>query len=271
MATWTRALVTGGTSGIGAAIARRLASLGTSLVIVGRNRGLLDDLLIEFEPLVNVETIVADLGDGVDLTRVGQRLLDSRDPVDLLVNCAGYSITGPVVEQPLDASLRLLGVNVAALVSLSFVAAKRMKSDGFGNILNISSIGAYRSTPGSVMYAASKSFVNVFSRGLAMELEGTGVTVTCVCPGVTDTQFLPRAGIDVAGIRSRGVLVQDADDVAIVALAAMEAGDVVTLTSSGNSDDVLRSVVSEWQSTVVRDPVEPSVKHAMPFVVGTTV
>jgi uncharacterized protein len=270
MATWTRALVTGGTSGIGAAIAGRLASLGTSLVIVGRDQDALSDRLTELEPLVEVEGIIADLGDSADLARVEQRLLDCRDPVDLLVNCAGYSVTGPVVEQALDVSLRLLEVNVTALVSLSFAAARRMKSDGFGSILNISSIGAYRSTPGSVMYAASKGFVNAFSRGLAMELAGAGVTVTCVCPGPTDTQFLPRAGVDMAGIRRRGALVQDADEVAIVALAAMEAGDVVTLTSRGNSDDVLRSVVSEWQSTVVREPVEPSVEHAMPFPVGTT-
>lgn len=262
---FTRALVTGGTSGIGAAIARRLAPRGTSLVIVGRDRDALDKLLAELGSLVKVEGIVADLGVSADLARVEERLGDGRDPIDLLVNSAGYSITGPVVDQPIDSLLELVGVNVTALVRLSFAAARRMKAEGSGGILNISSIGAYRSTPGSVMYAASKSFVNVFSRGLAMELKAAGITVTCVCPGTTDTPFLPRAGVDVEGIRGRGIEVQEADEVAEIALAAMSAGDVVTLTSTGNSNNVLRSVVTEWQSTVVRDTADPTAGHAMPF------
>jgi short-subunit dehydrogenase len=264
MAKWSRALVTGGTSGIGAAIARRLASQGTSLVLVGRNPQALDERVAELEPLVKVESIVADLSLSRDLTRLEERLLDTHAPVDFLVNCAGYSVTGPTVEQPLDALLSLLDVNVVALMRLSLAAAKRMTGDGRGWILNISSIAAYRTTPGSVMYAGSKSFVNAFSRGLAMELKPAGLVVTCVCPGSTDTPFFPRAGLDIQRVRSRGIEVQAADEVASVALAAIAAGDTVTLTSSGNSSNVLGGVLAEWQATTVRNPADPEVAHPMP-------
>jgi uncharacterized protein len=264
MAVWTRALVTGGTSGIGAAIARRLASQGTSLVLVGRNRKTLNDRVAELKSLVEVEDIVADLGLGRDLAQVEKRLVDTRDPVDLLVNSAGYTVAGPVVEQPLDSLLAMLDVNVLALVRLSLAAAKRMRSQGRGNILNVSSIAAYRSTPGAVVYASSKSFVNAFCRGLSLELKPAGVAVTCVCPGSTDTPFFPRAGLDIESSRWRGVEVQDADEVASVALAAAAAGDTVTLTSTGNSNDVLQSVLTEWQATTVRNPADPKIEHPMP-------
>jgi short-subunit dehydrogenase len=271
MAEWSRALVTGGTSGIGAAIARRLASQGTSLVLVGRNQQALNERVAELEPLVRVESIVADLSLSPDLTRVEERVVDTHDPVDLLVNCAGYSVTGPTVEQPLDALLSLLDVNVVALMRLSLAAASRMIGEGRGWILNISSIAAYRSTPGSVMYAGSKSFVNVFSRGLAMELKPAGVVVTCVCPGSTDTPFFRRAGIDIEGIRGRGFEVQEADEVASVALAAVAAGDTVTLTSISNSSNVLRGVLTEWRATTVRNPADPQIEHPMPLRERTSV
>jgi short-subunit dehydrogenase len=267
----SRALVTGGTSGIGAAIARQLASQGTSLVLVGRNYQALKERVAELEPLVKVEGILADLGLSRDLTRLEERLADTHEPVDFLVNCAGYSVTGPTVEQPLDALLSLLDVNVVALVRLSLAAAKRMMGEGHGRILNISSIAAYRSTPGSVMYAGSKSFVNAFSRGLALELKPAGVVVTCVCPGSTDTPFFPRAGIDIERIRSRGVAVQEADEVASVALAAVAAGDTVTLTSTSNSSNVLQGVLTEWQATTVRNPADPKIEHPMPLRERTSV
>jgi short-subunit dehydrogenase len=252
---WRRALVTGGTSGIGAALVGLLANQGTDLIVVGRDKAAMARVRERTDPKVAFEPVLADLADEASIAEIEARLLDADQPIDLLVNCAGYTINGPFLDQSIADMVALMNVNATTLMRLCFSAASQMREAGGGDILNISSKAAFRATPGVAVYSAAKSFVNVFSRTLALEMAPHGVRVACVCPGVTETQFLPRAGLDVAKMSRVGW--QQPNEVAAVALAAMRAGDIMTLTSQGNAGDIATSLTAEWNSVVVRDPLEP--------------
>lgn len=228
MARWRRALVTGASSGIGEAIARRLASDGVDLVLVARRgdrlRSLGDGLQ---SPVCNVEVVVADLTNADDLERVAARLADTDAPVDLLVNNAGLGAHGAFWEQPYAAAAVQVEVNVSALLRLTHAAVGRMVREGRGTVLNVSSVSGDQPGPGNAVYAATKAFVTNFSEGLAEELRGSGVTVTAVCPGLTRTEFHEVAGATerIAGLP--GFVWMDADTVAAEALEAAAKGRVV--------------------------------------------
>lgn len=195
---WRRALVTGASSGIGAEMARQLAAAGVDLVVVARRRDRLDALAAEatIGRGVEVEVVVADLGDRAQLARVEGRLADDDRPIDLLVNSAGYGLVGDVAELDINADAAVVAVNVVALQRLSHAAASAMVARGSGAILNVSSVAGFRPAARSATYGATKAFVTGFSGALAAELAPLGVTVTCLCPGLTRTEFHQRAGYD---------------------------------------------------------------------------
>jgi short-subunit dehydrogenase len=233
---WKRALVTGASSGIGEAAARRLAGAGTSLVLVARDQGRLEGLAGELDhhPGVDVEVLAADLADPHQLRAVEHRLLAEADPVDLLVNCAGFGTHGPFRGLPVDAEEAEVRVNVVAVLRLAHAAAaglRRRAGDGprehpIGAILNVASIAAFQPTPTMATYAASKSFVLSFSQSLHEELRDEGVVVTCLCPGFTRTRFQERAAYDRPVPRP---LWMTADQVAAAGLAAVAAGRTVVV------------------------------------------
>jgi hypothetical protein len=181
MSRWNRALVTGASSGICAAIARRLAADGTALVVVARDTGRLRTLADELP--VPVEVLTADLADAADLERVAHRLSATDSPIDLLVNNAGLGFSGNFIELPYEREQAVVAVNVVAVHRLSRAAAAAMAGAGTGAIVNIASVAGYLPAAGSATYAATKAFVNSFSESLHQELRSRGVTVTCVCPG----------------------------------------------------------------------------------------
>jgi short-subunit dehydrogenase len=180
-----RALVTGASSGIGAAIARELHARGASLVLTARRRAQLDALAAE---LGGAEVIVGDLGQPGGAASVWTAAAGR--PIDILINNAGFGYFRPFAEIDWQRDAELVQLNITALVELT----RRFVAQGTGKYLvNIASIGAYQSVPNMALYAASKAFVRNFSEALHDELRGaTGVT--CICPGGTKTEFHAVAG-----------------------------------------------------------------------------
>jgi uncharacterized protein len=228
---WRTALVTGASSGIGAALARVLAAEGTDLVVVARDKARLDALAAELGG-VAVEVLPADLGDAASLAAVEARAADDERPIDLLVNNAGFGTYGPFVDADIDTETQEIAVNVTALVRLTHAAMRAMVPRARGSIMNISSTAALQATPGNATYGATKGFVAMFGEAVSSELAGTGVTVTTVLPGFTRTEFHERAGVEPR--RPLGMPWQSAEDCAAEALAAARAGKSWVVTGRVN-------------------------------------
>jgi uncharacterized protein len=193
---WTLALVTGASSGIGDAFARRLAAEGSDLLLVARDLPRLEALAEELrrEHSVGVEVIAADLSAPVARAAVEKRLAESTRPVDLLVNNAGFGTAGDFAELPIGREEQEVQVNVVAVMRLTAAALQQMVPRGSGGVLNVSSIAGEYPSPGSATYAASKAFVTSFTAALHEELSGSGVIATAVLPGLTRTEFHARSG-----------------------------------------------------------------------------
>lgn len=227
---WDRALVTGASSGIGLAFAEQLAAAGTDLVIVARNEARLDELAARLP--VEVEVLAADLADRTQLGRVEDRLRADEAPVDLLVNNAGFGQVGDFIDLPVDGETAVVEVNITALHRLAHAAGAAMAARGSGGILNVSSIAGYFPTPGSATYGATKAFVTSLSEALHEELGPQGVVVTCVCPGLTRTEFHERAEMDTAAYPA--ALWQTAETVAAAGLEGIAAGKVNVVPGAHN-------------------------------------
>jgi uncharacterized protein len=191
-------LVTGASSGIGMAFARRLAARGDDLVIVARSEGRLKELADEIQSGLRrgVEVIPADLTLTDDLAAVERRLQDEARPIDLLVNNAGFGTAGMFVELPVGKEDEEIRLNVLALMRLTHAALGPMVTRGHGGVINISSIGGFQPGVRNATYSATKAFVTSFSEALHEELRGTGVNLLVLCPGFTRTEFQQRGGFD---------------------------------------------------------------------------
>lgn len=202
-----RALVTGASSGIGAAFAERLAGDGYDLVLVARRQERLDALAerLKTDHGVEAEAVRADLGSSRDLEQVCDRI-GSGPALDLLINNAGFGAYMPFVKLPPDEAERLIRVQALAPSLLARAALPAMISAGRGSIVNIASLLAFSAPadlpqlPARVMYAATKSFIVAFSELLSHELKGTGVGVMVVCPGFVKTEFHPVQGLDISSL-----------------------------------------------------------------------
>jgi hypothetical protein len=208
------ALVTGASNGIGASFARLLARNGYDLVMVARGRPALDRLGGEIRGLhpVDIEILAADLGDDGQRAGVEARAASADDPVDLLVNNAGVGSAGPFVELPIDGEGAQLDLNITALVRLTHAALPGMLARGRGGIISVSSLGGFQPAPLNATYSATKAFVLSFTEAVHEEVLGSGVRVSCLCPGFTRTGFQARSGMTAPGIP--GFLWQSADQVA---------------------------------------------------------
>ena len=191
------ALVTGASAGIGEAIARSLARRKVPQVLVARSAQKLSDLAAELHATsgVAVEAISLDL----EAAGAAERLVAATEgagrPVGLLVNDAGFGWYGPQAEQGFERTLRMLRLNVAALVELTDRLLGGMRARGGGLVLNVASTAAFLPVPYMSVYAATKAFVLSYSQALHEELTGTGIVVTALCPGTTRTDFHRVAGL----------------------------------------------------------------------------
>jgi hypothetical protein len=191
-------LVTGGSEGIGFALARRFAAAGCDLILVARRREPLETAAqrIRVEFGVEVIALPADITGPDAITGIEAALAQQRGYVDVLVNSAAMGLSGPFHDQEPDAIAELLDLNVKALTLLTrhFLAGMRVR--GRGGILNMSSLGAYAPGPNQAVYYASKAYVLSFSEAIASETAGEGVRVTAVAPGPVNTQFHARMGAE---------------------------------------------------------------------------
>ncbi len=189
-----RSLVTGATAGLGAEFARQLAAQGSDLVLVARDEGRLTEVAGALRDAhgVDVEVLRADLAEEADLVRVADRLAATDQPVDLLVNNAGFGLHAKLAGPDLKVHRNAIDVMCWAVLVLSGAAATAMRLRGQGRIVNMSSLASW-TTQGH--YSAIKAWVRSYSEVLANELRGTGVTVTVACPGWVHTEFHERAGI----------------------------------------------------------------------------
>jgi uncharacterized protein len=191
------ALVTGASKGIGKAIAFELASRGNNLLLISRSGDVLQELAtdIKNKNAVEVFWLQADLSNENGVYEVFGWCNQNNYYVNLLVNNAGYGLSGRFDEMPLPDQLNMMQLNMNCLVQLCYLFLPQLKQQQQSYILNIASSSAYQALPLMAVYAASKAFVLHFSRALNLELKRTPVSVTCISPGSTDTEFVKRASI----------------------------------------------------------------------------
>ena len=222
------ALITGATSGIGAAFARVLAARGADVILVARDTNRLAEAAAEISDRfsVSAETLAADLADRRDVDRVAARLADDDRPIDLLVNNAGFANRVALTGDDLSLHDLAIDVMIRAVLVLGGVAGRAMRRRGSGCIINVSSTSGFMALGN---YSAIKAWVTTYSESLAVELAGTGVNVTALCPGWVRTEFHERAAIDTQTIPSW--LWLDPDTTVRRGLADAEHGRVISIPS----------------------------------------
>ncbi|MEV4143523.1 SDR family NAD(P)-dependent oxidoreductase [Amycolatopsis sp. NPDC049691] len=188
------AVVTGASTGIGAAITERLAASGAHLVLVARSAGKLDETAERLSRRhgVIVRAVPLDLAAADAPTRLAKTLADEGIEVEMLVNNAGVSTGGPVLDGDPARFRSLIDVNVTALTELTTLLMPAMVARGHGAVVNIASTGGYIPAPYLAVYAATKAYVVSFTRALWAETRSTGVRVVAVSPGPTKTPMNPR-------------------------------------------------------------------------------
>ncbi|HUR76102.1 MAG TPA: SDR family oxidoreductase [Sporichthya sp.] len=220
------ALITGPTSGIGNAFARRLAGDGWDLVLVARQSARLEQVAEELRAGhgVEVEALPADLASDRARAQVVERIADADRPVDLVVNNAGFASPDGLLFSEFADEDAALAVMVRAVLQLSHAALQAMAPRGQGGIVNVSSVAGFvpRGT-----YSAAKAYVTNFTESLAEEARGTGVRVVVTCPGFTRTEFHARGGLDTDPIPD--FLWLSAEKVVDDALDALRRNRVVTV------------------------------------------
>jgi len=191
------ALITGASKGIGRAMAFELARRKLNLLLVARSASELQTLSDELRKQHGVQTdiLAIDLSQPDAAAQVKKWCLDKGYPVSILINNAGYGLWGRFGQLTLAQQRNLMQLNMQALVDLTYEMLPLLKQHPKAYILNVSSTAAYQAVPTMSVYSASKAFVLVFTRGLRYELRNTSVSVTCLSPGATSTNFIERAGM----------------------------------------------------------------------------
>jgi len=221
------ALITGASSGIGEALARRIARDGRPVALVARRQARLESIAAELRASnrVDVHALPADLTAPGAIPALVEEVARRGLTVDWLVNNAGFGTFGKFHEMPLAKELEEIRLNVEALVELTGRFVPGMVARKRGLVMNIASVGAFVPSPLMATYTATKAFVLTFSETIHAELAGTGVRCLCVCPGFTRTEFQQKAEVDVHGVPDFAWM--SADAVADQAVRAVGHGPVL--------------------------------------------
>jgi uncharacterized protein len=230
------ALITGASSGIGAAYAERLARRGYDLALVARNRSRLNALAarISDETGQAVEVLAADLTEGKDLARVAAFMKENAT-LSMLVNNAGVSAAAPLLQSNIDKMEQMIALNVGVLTRLTYAAAPAFVARGKGTIVNIASIVAISPETLNGVYGGTKAFVLALSQSLLRELANKGVRVQVVLPGATLTEFRDRASVSAHNLPQE--IVMPVEEMVDAALAGLDLGEFATIPSLPNIAD----------------------------------
>ena len=219
-------LITGASTGIGAAYAERFAQRGHDLVLVARDKTRLDALAAKLREKHNVaiDVLQADLTQINDLKTVEARLRDDAG-IGILVNNAGAAQSGNFIEQSTESVANLVALNTTALVRLASAVAPRLAQAGKGAIINIGSVVGLAPEFGMTVYGATKAFVLFLSQGMSLELSPKGVYVQAVLPASTRTEIWDRAGIDINTLSE----IMEVGDLVDAALLGFDRREPVTI------------------------------------------
>src|SRR5262249_10272142 len=219
------ALITGASSGIGAALAREAASDGYDLVLVARRRDPMEALAAELKSTgAKITIIPADLGKAGAAAALIKTVEQSGLAIDTLINNAGLGDTGRFDKEAPERILSMLQVNVIALTELTRLVLPQMVARKRGKVMLLASTAAFQPGPGMAVYYATKSYVLSFGRAIGHELRGTGVTVTTLCPGATSSEVAQVPNMQGCALFKGPVPVMTAAEVARQGYAALKAG-----------------------------------------------
>jgi short-subunit dehydrogenase len=221
-----QALITGASSGLGSAFASQLAAQGYDLILVARRREALASLAARLtgENTITAEVLSADLSTESGIHKVEERIR-ALEHLDLLINNAGFGLTGEFARQPLERSTGMLQVHCTTPVRLACAALPDMIAHRKGVIINVASISAFAPMVGNVMYSATKAFLVVFSRALQIETRQYGIHIQALCPGFFHSEFHDVARVD--KLRIPQFLFMRAEEVAKRSLSAIQRKGVV--------------------------------------------
>jgi short-subunit dehydrogenase len=231
------ALVTGASSGIGMEIARELARRVHGVTLVARSGDKLTELAEELRAWgVRSEVLATDLADRSARAALPERIDDLGLTVDILVNNAGYTTTGAVASSDPAAEIDMVEVDVTTVVDLCSRFVPGMVERSRGAVLNVASTAAFQPLPGQASYGAAKAFVLSYTRSLAGELRGKGVSVTALCPGPVRTGFVARSGLSVEEAESAlpSFMYESAEVVAKMGVDALDRGRTVVIPGPAN-------------------------------------
>jgi short-subunit dehydrogenase len=228
------ALITGASVGIGYELAKLFARDGSDLVLVARSGDKLTQLAGELEKAYRIRAtvIAADLSVANGPEEVFAATQKAGIEVDVLVNNAGFGQFGFYIETDLEEELRQIQLNITTLTHLTKLYVRPMVARKRGRILNVASTAAFQPGPLMAVYYATKAYVLSFSGALSNELSGTGVTVTCLCPGPTATEFHKRAAMDLSNMMKAPFM--DAKSVAEIGYRAMLKGKPTVIAGTMN-------------------------------------
>ncbi|WP_422865569.1 SDR family NAD(P)-dependent oxidoreductase [Endosaccharibacter trunci] len=257
------ALITGASTGIGAVYADRLAGRGHDLILVARDVARLEALAARLRGSsgVRVEVLPADLADRAQLARVVDRVATDTT-LELLVNNAGISLEGTLIDTPEAAIERLIDVNVRAPTLLAGAAVRAFAARGRGGIINLSSVLALAPEMFDGTYSGTKAFVLNLSQGLAREVGDKGVRIQAVLPGAVRTEIWARSGKDVDAFPQDWVM--DAGDLVDAALLGFDRGETVTIPPLADEAqwDALQAARAAMGPHLSRREVAPRYRRA---------
>ncbi len=219
------ALITGASKGIGKAIAHELASRMYNVLLVARSENLLKEVSDEIQSKYSATChyLAADLSQPDAPEKIFRWIIENNYPVSVLVNNAGYTIWSKFEKSDINEQFNMLQLNLHAKLKLIHHLLPLLHKQSKAFILNVASTSAYQAIPTMSTYAASKAFVIMFTRALRMELKNSNISVSCLSPGTTDTDFMNRAKMDALKATAEKFNMKP-EDVAFIAIKGMLAG-----------------------------------------------